>query len=173
LDDWGVFALVDAVWRLRNRNTDPAIVAAAEAELAWLRRQPGMHELGEEEHKVADLWDIAWWAALEACCPGWSEIAGEFVLEALQPENAPPTTPEEAANSNEATLEDQMAHGSCMAGGPTSFAAGRARSSRSFISSTGNGAPAATMPPRNGDGCGPVFPGSLRTVGEWGLIALD
>ena len=104
-----MFALADAVWRLREREADPAIVAAAEAELAWLHRQPGMHELSDEEHKVADLWDRAYWVALEACRPDWAEISDDFALEVLELEDAPLTEPEYAANDNEVTLEYQMA----------------------------------------------------------------
>ena len=40
LDVCGVYALADAVYRLRERGADPADVAAAEAELAWLQSGP-------------------------------------------------------------------------------------------------------------------------------------
>ena len=59
LDTQGVYALADAVYRLRERGADPAEVAAAEAELVWLKCQPGMHSLTEREDEIADYWDVA------------------------------------------------------------------------------------------------------------------
>lgn len=83
LDDEGVFALVEAIALLRDRGSDPAIIVAAEAELAWLQDQPGMHAWTSHEARLAALWDDADRAALEACCKEWPEGPAHARLESL------------------------------------------------------------------------------------------
>ena len=104
LEGFGMYALADAIIRLRERGADPGIVAAAEAELAWLERLLGVHELSPAAYNLADLWDDAAAPAQEACCQGWSRVPSDGFLDLARAGDEV-----ESATHPEPSLEDQLA----------------------------------------------------------------
>ena len=101
----GVYALADAVPRLREGGADPADVAAAEAELAWLKSQPGMHSLTEREDEIADYWAGADQAAVRACCASWAEMPETANLDVEPPEHDAPEGDDDTDSVIEAMRE--------------------------------------------------------------------
>ena len=85
-------------------------MVAAEAELAWLKRQPGMHSLTEREDEIADYWAGADQAAVRAYCAGWPGMPETANLDVEPPEpNAAPEGEDDPAKAIEA-MQERVGH---------------------------------------------------------------